>query len=47
MIKMPEACNSNCRDLYSIKLCGSLYGLKQSGHMWYKRLSEYLLKNGF
>ena len=24
-----------------------LYGLKQSGHMWYNRLSEYLLKEGY
>ena len=25
----------------------SLYGLKQSGRMWYNRLSEYLLKEGY
>jgi hypothetical protein len=25
----------------------SLYGLKQSGHMWYNYLSKYLLKKGY
>ena len=46
--KMPEASNlSTSRSMYSIKLQRSLYGLKQSGRMWYKRLSEYLLKEGF
>ena len=33
--------------MYSIKLQRSLYGLKQFGWMWYNRLSEYLLKEGF
>ena len=33
--------------MYSIKLQRSLYGLKQSGHMWYNHLSEYLLKEGY
>nr|KYP40238.1 Retrovirus-related Pol polyprotein from transposon TNT 1-94 [Cajanus cajan] len=32
---------------YSIKLNKSLYGLKQSGRMWYNRLSEYLLQEGY
>ena len=31
----------------SIKLQRSLYGLKQSGSMWYNRLSEYLLTEGY
>jgi hypothetical protein len=42
--KMPEAYNSKSRNIYSIKLQRSLYGLKQSRRMWYNRLSEYLLK---
>jgi hypothetical protein len=25
----------------------ALYGLKQSGRMWYNRLSEFLLKKGY
>ena len=45
--KMPEALSSKPRELYSIKLQRSLYGLKQSGRMWYNRLSEYLLKEGY
>ena len=31
----------------SIKLQQSLYGLKQSERIWYNRLSEYLLKEGY
>ena len=33
--------------MYSIKLRRSLYGLKQSGRMWYNFLSEYLIKDGY
>ena len=33
--------------MYSIKLQRSLYELKQSRRMWYNRLSEYLLKEGY
>ena len=33
--------------MYSIKKQRSLYGLKQSKCMWYNRLNEYLLKEGF
>ena len=32
------------RNLFSIKLQKILYGLKQFGRMWYKCLSEYLMK---
>lgn len=44
---LPETYKSDSRDKYSIKLNKSLYGLKQSGCMWYNRLSEYLLKEGY
>ena len=42
--KLPKANCTKPRNMYSIKLQRSLYGLKQSGRMWYNRLSEYLLK---
>ena len=45
--KLLEAnCTKPC-SIYSIKLQRSLYGLKQSGRMWYNRLSGYLLKEGY
>ena len=44
---MPEACKSNPRDVYSIRIQKSLYGLKQSGRMWYNRLNECLTKEGY
>ena len=46
-LKMPEAYKSKPREMFSIKLKRSLYGLKQSGRMWYNRLSEYLSKEGY
>ena len=45
--KMPEAYNSISRDICSIKLQRFLYDLKQLGRMWYNRLSEFLLKEGY
>ena len=45
--KIPETYNPISQSMYFIKLQRSLYGLKQSGRMWYNRLSEYLLKEGF
>ncbi|RVW88003.1 Retrovirus-related Pol polyprotein from transposon TNT 1-94 [Vitis vinifera] len=45
--KLPDANNTKPHSMYSIKLQRSLYGLKQSGLMWYNRLSEYLLKEGY
>ena len=35
------------RNMYCVKLLKSLYGLRQSGRMWYNRLSEFLLKKGY
>ena len=45
--KVPESCDQKSRGLYSIKLQRSLYGLKQSGRMWYNRLSESLIKEDY
>ena len=45
--KLPEAVSTKPHSILSIKLQRSLYGLKQSGRMWYNRLSEYLLKEGY
>jgi len=36
----------NC-NMYCAKLQKSLYGLKQSGRMWYNRLSEFLKLKGY
>ena len=38
--------NAN-RNMYCVKLNKFLYGLKQSGRMWYSRLKEFLLKKGY
>ena len=46
-MKMPKAYDSTSQNMYSIKLQRFLYGLKQSGHIWYNRLNKYLLKEGF
>ena len=45
--KMHEALSTNPKEMYSIKLQRSLYGLKQSGRMWYNRLSDYLTSKGY
>ena len=45
--KLPEALSSKPKEMYSIKLQRSLYGLKQSGRMWYNRLSDYLISKGY
>jgi hypothetical protein len=34
-------------NMYCVKLQKSLYGLKQSGRMWYNRLSEFLSLRGY
>ncbi|KAK1434445.1 hypothetical protein QVD17_00187 [Tagetes erecta] len=41
--KFPEALSSKPKEMYSIKLQRSIYGLKQSGRMWYNSLSDYLI----
>ena len=33
--------------MYNVKLQRSLYGLNQSGQMWYNSLSEFLLKKEY
>jgi hypothetical protein len=49
-IKVPDGIsvlNTNAnRNMYYVKLVESLYGLKQSGRMWYNRLMEFLLNKG-
>ena len=45
--KLPKVMNSKPWSMYSIKLQRSLYGLKQSSRIWYNRLSQYLLKEGY
>ena len=45
--KLFEANNTKPRSMCLIKLQQSLYGLKQSEGMWYNRLNEYLLKEGY
>ena len=45
--KLYEANNTKPRNMCSIKLQQSLYGLKQSERIWYNHLSEYLLKEGY
>ena len=44
-ISVPNS--STNRNMYCVKLKRSLYGLKQSGRMWYNRLSEYLIQKGY
>ena len=44
-ISIPD--NKANRNMYCVKLQKSLYGLKQSGRMWYNRLSEFLKSIGY
>jgi hypothetical protein len=50
-IKVPDEisvlnANVGC-NMYCVKLNKSLYGLKQSGRMWYNRLKKFLLNRGY
>ena len=45
-IPVPNQDRAN-RNLYSVQLRKSLYGLKQSGRMWYNRLSDFLCEKGY
>lgn len=45
--KMSEAYKWSDRSLYLSQLQWSLYRLKQSECMWYNRLNEYLIKEGY
>lgn len=45
--KMADALSEKPKEMYSIKLKRSLYGLKQPGRMWYNRLSVYLTSKGY
>ena len=44
-LKIPDPKEN--RNMHNIKLQMALYELKQSGRMWYNRLSEFHLKRGY
>jgi hypothetical protein len=49
-MKVPDGTsvlNTNTNHMYCVKLVKSLYGLKQSGRMWYNRLKEFLLNKRY
>ena len=46
-LSLPKSSDSKPRSAYAIKLRRSLYGLKQSGRIWYNRLSDYLIRKGY
>ncbi|KAG7528484.1 GAG-pre-integrase domain [Arabidopsis suecica] len=46
-IELKDKDKKGSRDQYCIRLNKSLYGLKQSGRMWYNRLSDYLVREGY
>lgn len=44
---MPKTFKSNPKQMYSIKLQRSFYGVKQFECMWYNHFSECLCKKGY
>ena len=44
-LKIPDSKTNH--NMYSVKLQRALYVLKQSGRIWYNRLSDLLLKQGY
>ncbi|KAK9907230.1 hypothetical protein M0R45_000963 [Rubus argutus] len=46
-LSLPKSSGSRPRSAFAIRLKRSLYGLKQSGRMWYTRLSDYLIGRGY
>jgi len=46
-LKLTDSNSFRPRNTILIHLRRSLYGLKRSGHMWYNRLSEYLISHGY
>ena len=44
---IPVPNNGKNRNMFCVKLTKSLYGLRQSGRMWYNRMSEFLLQKGY
>ncbi|GKE94065.1 retrovirus-related pol polyprotein from transposon TNT 1-94, partial [Tanacetum coccineum] len=45
--RIPESLSSKPKEIYSIKLQRSLYGLKQYGRMCYNCLIDYLISKGY
>ena len=45
--KLPQVNTSQPQNMYLIKLRQSLHGLKQYRRIWYNRLSEYVIKDGY
>lgn len=46
-LQLPKSSSSRPHRTFAIRLRGSLYGLKQSGRMWYTRLSDYLIEMNY